>query len=73
MTNIRSVLVRAKPYRCTHRLIRFPYWTHRAYELEIVGHGMTMAPRKRKVEEWALDWLDCNYETREWVVFIEWN
>jgi hypothetical protein len=73
------VLLRAKPYTCTHRVFRFkklslPYWIHRAYEVEIVNHGWTVAPRKSKVAEWALDWLACDehHDGTEWEVTIEW-
>lgn len=75
------VLVRARPYWCIHRVfgpgfrqLPLPYWVHRAYEIEIVGHGWTMAPRKSKVTEWALDWLACDpsNDGTEWDVIIEW-
>lgn len=68
------VTVRAKPYRCTHKTLRVPYWSHRAYELEIVGHGHTMAPSRSKVAEWAADWLLCTYgaESETWEMSIEW-
>lgn len=71
----KTVLVRATPYRCTHWLFGIPYWTHRAYELEIVGHGHTMAPSKRQIRPWAADWLGCNYDNdpNEWEVMIECN
>lgn len=76
----RQVLVRAKAYPCIHTVFTgtrypLPYWIHRAYELEIVGHGYTMAPSKRQVRAWALDWLGCAYDNdpNEWEVIIEWN
>lgn len=72
----RQVLLRATKYLCVHKLARtFPYWAHRAYEVEIVGHGWTMAPKKSAVTEWALDWLACDPENDqyEWEVMIEWN
>lgn len=68
----KQVLVRATSYRCLHKVLGVPYWRHQAYELEIVGHGWTMAPSKDKVTEWALDWLDCTYDDRDWEVIIEW-
>lgn len=36
---------------------------HRAYELEIVGHGNTMAPSRSKVEPWARDYMACKYDS----------
>lgn len=75
-----TVLLRARPYTCIHRVLALqvfplPYWIHRSYEVEIVGHGWTQAPRKSKVVEWALDWLACDpdNEGKEWEVMIEWN
>lgn len=69
-----QILVRAKPYRCQHRVLGFPYWAHRAYEVEIVGHGWTMAPSKKKIREWALDWLTCadDIDPSDYEVEIEW-
>jgi hypothetical protein len=66
------VTVRATPFTCYHRLFRIPYRAHLAYELEIVGHGHTMAPSKKKVSEWAMDWLACAYDNRNYEVVIEW-
>lgn len=75
MTEPTRVVLRARPYWCIHRFV-LPYWIHRAYEIEIVGHigGWTMAPRKSAVTEWALDWLACNPDNdgKEWVVEIQW-
>lgn len=72
--NPKKIEVHAAPYRCYHRAFRLPYWAHRAYELEIVGHGCTMAPSKNKVREWATDWLVCNYGgfPDDYEVTIEW-
>jgi hypothetical protein len=77
---MKPVLLRARRYWCRHQLFRFgkrpvPYWVHRAYEIEIVGHGWTQAPNKRGVVEWALDWLACDPDNDgvEWEVMIEWN
>lgn len=70
---MKTVLVRTTPYRCTHKIAGVPYWTHRAYNLELVNYGLTMAPTKRQVRSWALDWLRCNDEEEEWEVIIEWN
>lgn len=77
---IRSrVLLRVRRYWCIHRVFRLswmplPYWIHYGYEIEIVGHGWTQAPRKSKVTEWALDWLACDpiNDGTEWDVIIEW-
>jgi hypothetical protein len=72
----KQVLLRAKKYLCIHKLAGvFPYWAHRAYEVEIVGHGWTMAPKKSQVAAWALDWLasDPDNDGYEWEVMIEWS
>lgn len=75
MSALRRVVVRATPYSCTHTALGLTYWRHRAYELEIAGHGWTMAPSRRKVRKWALDWLACAYENEreEWEVSIVWS
>lgn len=69
------VLLRPRPYWCVHRVAGIPYRVHRSYEIEIVGHGWTQAPSKRKVTEWALDWLACDPDNDdvEWEVMVEWN
>jgi hypothetical protein len=70
---MRTVLVRARPYWCTHVALHVPYLMHRAYELELVDHGHTMAPSKRQVRAWALDYLECSNDKEEWEVIIEWD
>ena len=73
MTTPTRVVLRGRPYWCVHQFV-LPYWVHRAYEIEIVGHGWTMAPRKSKITEWALDWLACDPDNdgKEWLVDIQW-
>lgn len=79
MTTRREVVLRARRYWCIHRVFRsrwfpLPYWMHWGYEIEIVDHGWTQAPRKNQVAEWALDWLACDpaNDDTEWDVIIEW-
>lgn len=69
-----NVLVRATPYRCTHKVFNVPYWTHQAYSLELVGHGYTQAPSRKTITAWALDWLACNYDTdpADYTVEVQW-
>jgi len=57
-----GIRVWAWPYWCVHRVFGVPYWVHRAYEVEILGHGVTMAPQKSKVRTWAIDYMACKYD-----------
>ena len=66
-----GIRIRATRYWCIHRIVRVPYRVHHAYELEIVGHGRTMAPRKSKVNEWAMDYMACAYDNEPEDYYVE--